>query len=433
MTKKSSHIPQSPFSRATRLFASGAKMVAREVTGQLTGETNAATRIKQARDIVKTLGTLKGAAMKAGQLLSIQAADYLDPEIVAVLRELQDSVSFMPYNQVTMILKRQLGSEKFALIENLSIEPIAAASIGQVHTATIHGKKVAIKIQYPGVASSIDSDLNSLKSLIMGAAKLTGRNMDFAPVLDEINKSLKQEVNYLSEAKNLELTRTLIKDPAYVIPDVFHEFTTETVITQSFEDGERINHWIQSSPSNEDVYIFSKLVLDLVIHEMLHTGVVQTDPNYANFLYRPETKQLVLLDFGATISSSPELRQYLQSNILNLFHGEVDTVMKNIIARGHVSDQESEAVKNTIKELFSIVSTALMDNRHPLPIRNETLQKSLQIKVLNLGTSIKHTPPPKELILMGRKLGGMLNLLKEVDAKINVEQVKAQIKELKIA
>ena len=125
MAKNDKHaIPQSGFIRATKLFASGARVAAREVAGQISGKTTVTTRIKQAQDMVETLGKLKGAAMKAGQLLSIEAAEYLDPEVVAILRKLQDQVSFMPIDQVRFILQRQLGREKFETIEDLSFEPL---------------------------------------------------------------------------------------------------------------------------------------------------------------------------------------------------------------------------------------------------------------------------------------------------------------------
>jgi len=246
MAKKDKHdIPQSSFKRATKLFASGARVAAREVAAQISGKATVTTRIKQAQDMVETLGKLKGAAMKAGQLLSIEAAEYLDPEVVAILRKLQDQVSFMQIDQVRFILQRQLGREKFETIEDLSSEPIAAASIGQVHKAKIGGQTVAIKIQYPGVAKSIDSDLASLKTLLSTMLKVTGKKVDVEPVLEEITKSLKQEVNYLIEAKNVELARRHFLGSSFVVPSVLHDYTTETVLVQSFERGVRINDWIK--------------------------------------------------------------------------------------------------------------------------------------------------------------------------------------------
>ena len=119
----------------------------------------------------------------------MEASDLLHPEIVKILRQLQDDTAFMPIDQVRLILSRQLGREKLGYIEDLSFEPIAAASIGQVHRATIEGQPVAIKIQYPGVAKSIDSDLAVLKKLAGIAMKIYGKTGDVDPIVDEIAKS----------------------------------------------------------------------------------------------------------------------------------------------------------------------------------------------------------------------------------------------------
>ena len=331
-------------------------MAAREISSQIRGGVTVATRLKQAQDLVATLGELKGAAMKAGQLLSIEAAQYLPPEVVTVLRQLQDQTSFMPLDQVRFILQRQLGREKFEMIEDLSAEPIAAASIGQVHKATIGGKSVAIKVQYPGVASSIDADLYALRKIAIAAVKIMGKNVDLSPVLDEITKSLKQEVNYRIEADNLDLTKRELKNPNFIIPEVYREYSTDTVLTLSFEHGVKISEWMKTELGREEREYVSQLIVNLLIDEVLTTGVVQTDPNFANFLYRPEERKLVLLDFGATWVYETELRTHIQSQVVSLFDGKIDHVMEQIHERGYLSRKENDEAKEEFRRILAIVS-----------------------------------------------------------------------------
>jgi aarF domain-containing kinase len=176
MSGKGRKIPQSVIGRTSKLFFSGAKVLTTEVVNRVAGkDSTLATRIRQTEELVQTLGELKGAAMKAGQLLSLELSDVLPPEIVAILRRLQDDTAFMPFAQVQQLLARQLGQVKLAELQDLSTKPIAAASIGQVHRATLHGKPVVVKVQYPGVAGSIDADLGVLRRIIALGLAIQGK------------------------------------------------------------------------------------------------------------------------------------------------------------------------------------------------------------------------------------------------------------------
>ena len=428
MAKKDKHdIPVSGFMRATKLFASGARVAAREVAAQISGKATVTTRIKQAQDMVETLGKLKGAAMKAGQLLSIEAAEYLDPEVVAILRKLQDQVSFMQIDQVRFILQRQFGREKFETIEDLSTEPIAAASIGQVHKAKIGSHIVAIKIQYPGVAKSIDSDLASLRTLAMTMLKVSGKKVDLEPVLDEITKSLKQEVNYLIEAKNMDLARQHFTDSSFVIPSVIHQYTTETVLTQSFEHGVRLNDWIKSQPGAADTDAFTALIVHLLVTEIFATGVVQTDPNYANFLYRPEDRKLVLLDFGATWTYESEFRQRIQRLLMKLLTSDSESMVQAIVDHGYFSPKESDETREKLRVIIDILQKILQNTAGLLSLKDGIPHGELRDLAQSLGLSINHTSPPKDLVLIGRKLGGMVRLLQEINAIVHIPNIQQKI------
>ena len=428
MGKTTKKIPLNAFSRASRLLASGAKVVVQEVASQIAGSENVlATRLKQTQELVSTIGQLKGAAMKAGQMLSMEASDLLHPEIVKILRQLQDDTAFMPIDQVRLILSRQLGREKLGYIEDLSFEPIAAASIGQVHRATIGGQPVAIKIQYPGVAKSIDSDLAVLKKLAAIAMKIYGKTGDVDPIVDEIAKSLKKEVDYRLEAKNIALFRSLVTDSSYVIPKVFDEYSTDTVLTLSFEEGIKINHWIASEPAAAEVEYFASLVLNLLIAEMVEYGVVQTDPNFANFLYRPQDRKLVLLDFGATNMYQVELRELLRTLTLAALSGETDLVLKEIIKAGYLHPNESALVMRQMKDLLALIGQLAEESAQPFPFRNDLWLNQIRSMGQSLAESVEFTLPPKDLLFLGRKLGGMFHMLKDLNAKVDMIAIKQRL------
>ncbi len=164
MAKK---IPDSAFARARKLFTLSSKVIAKEVSHrvkhQLGKNPMLSERIKQAEAIVETLGELKGAAMKAGQLISVEMSEYLPPEILTILRQLHDKSSHYPIADIRKTIKEDLGAAKFAKLRKLSEEPLAAASIGQVHSALLDGEEVVVKVQYPKIIASIDHDMAIVK------------------------------------------------------------------------------------------------------------------------------------------------------------------------------------------------------------------------------------------------------------------------------
>jgi len=155
-------IPTGLWSRGTKLMGMASKMAVNEIGSRIKGWEDEKDKIKNkvelAQTIVKTMSELKGASMKLGQLMSMDLGEYLPPEVIKVLENLHQNSTFLPYDKIEAILKEELG-DKFSHLTNISIIPLAAASIGQVHTATLDGKAVVIKVQYPGVADSIPSDL----------------------------------------------------------------------------------------------------------------------------------------------------------------------------------------------------------------------------------------------------------------------------------
>ena len=431
MAKVGKKIPQSMIGRAGRMLLSGAKVVAMEAADRLSsGETPIATRIKQTQELVSTIGQLKGAAMKAAQLLSIEFSEMLPPEVVAVLRQLHDDSSFMPFDQVRYILGRQLGAEKLSRLEQLTPEPIAAASIGQVHRALLDGRPVAVKIQYPGVGKSIDADLNVLKRMVLLILQIQGKKVDFEPFFKAVVASLKREADYRIEANSMEQYKALLVNPAYRVPEVIREFSSEQVLTLSFESGIRISDWLKSKPDPEQTRHFARLVLGLVIEEMLINGLVQTDPNFGNFLYLPNEGVLVLLDFGATHSYSLQQRRDLLRIIKLVMAKRHTDAVKACQDLGLVHPAESEESVGLLVECMDLLAQLMHPEYQPFQYRNDAWLKEVRTSATRAGQSFAHTPPPTDLAFLGRKLGGMFHMLKDFEAVVDMTEFRSRIEQL---
>jgi len=414
-------IPKSIVARASRLFFSGAKIAAREVANRLISEdSKLANRIRQTEELVATLSQLKGAAMKAGQLISLEFSDMLPPEILAILRQLHDSSTFMPFDQVRYILNRELGAEKFSSLEELTPEPIAAASIGQVHKAVLNGRPVAVKIQYPGVSKSIDSDLAVIRRIVNLGIQMRGKTVDMEPIFTEIASGLKREADYQIEAANVEVYRKALAGSKYIVPSIYHDYSTQRVLCMSFEEGRRLSDWIKAQPSREDVDRFARLIINLLIDELLTNGIMQTDPNFGNFLYRPIEGELVLLDFGATNTFSVEFRRVLRQILDRIVAGDFDQVMELTFSQGYLSRQESAETVAYFRALVEKVTWMMQPERQPFRYRNDEWLREVRELATKFALSVRFSAPPHQLFFLNRKLAGMFHLLKDIDAEVEM-------------
>ena len=216
------------------------------------------------------------------------------------------------------------------------------------------------------------------------------------------------------------------------MPSVLHDYTTETVLVQSYEHGVRINDWIKSQPSAADVDVFSGLIMHLLVTEIFATGVVQTDPNYANFLYRPDEKKLVLLDFGATWTYEAEFRHRLHGLVMKLIKDDSKSMVQAIEDHGYFSPKESTETKEKLRIFIDILQQVTQNTDGLLSIKEEIPHSELREVGQSLGLTIKHTSPPKDLVLIGRKLAGMVRLLQEINALVHIPDLHKKIEDVKI-
>ncbi len=252
-----------------------------------------------ARAAADELARLRGAAMKVGQLLSMDAGDFIPPELAEIFARLRAMAEPMPGGELRRTLERNWGRDWLKRFERFDVKPIAAASIGQVHRAlTKDGRDLAVKVQYPGVRESIDSDVDNLAALLK-VSGLIPEGLDIGPILADAKAQLRNEADYLREAGLLGRYRALLEgDEDFNVPAVEADLTTPTVLAMRYAAGAPIE--AQTSASQEARDRIMRLLIDLTLRELFGFRLMQTDPNFANYRFDPASGKIVLLDFGAT-------------------------------------------------------------------------------------------------------------------------------------
>jgi aarF domain-containing kinase len=379
------------------------------------------TRLEQAKLIAENLSQLKGAAMKAGQLLSLDAADYFPPEAVEILSKLQGKAEPIEWSIMREVLVEELGEERLAKFEKLSEEAAASASIGQVHKARYLGRNVAVKIQYPGVADSIDSDLKILRTMAQGFVSVSGRKMDLKELFEEFSIVLQQEADYELELKNMARFRELMAPyPEFIVPEPIPEMSAQRVLTMTWENGFNVNDWLKMNPPVHEREQITKMALDLYCKEFFEWGFVQTDPNYANYIIQTRPLKLVLLDFGAALHYTPEFRQEYVNLLKSLATLDRQKIMRSFTEFGLIDERESEEAKENFMELLTWSLEPFQPSRQPFRFRDDDYAKRAREIGQKFSQSLKYSAPPKKILFLHRKLGGIFQLLKKMDVQLDV-------------
>ena len=252
-----------------------------------------------ARRVTDQLSTLRGAAMKLGQLVSMDAGDMLPAELSDILGALRSDAQPMPRAQLLSQLEGAWGLDWRARVPRFDMAPIAAASIGQVHRArAADGRDLAVKVQYPGVARSINSDVDNVATLLR-VSGLVPKSLAITPLLDEAKRQLHEEADYVREAAMLTAYRERLKDDGrFLVPAAHADLSGGSVLAMDYAPGASLDSLVTADQAVRDRV--AGALTELVARELWEWGWMQTDPNLANTLVRRDTGQIVLLDFGAT-------------------------------------------------------------------------------------------------------------------------------------
>lgn len=261
--------------------------------------------------IAETLGEMKGAVMKVGQIAS-QYKDIFPPEVAKAIAKLQRQAPPMPYAQIQQQIEKELGKPITQLFKSFEQTPFAAASIGQVHKARLaDDTEVVVKVQYPGVDQACESDLKQVRLALrlMGMLKVDKKLQD--RLFQEIQDSLHEELNYEIEAQNLAVFHTFHAqlDDKIIIPKVFHEYSTRRVLTLSLEGGDSIE-----TASTWDLNTRNQLgrrLIQALGQQMFYLKRFHCDPHPGNFAFRADGS-VIIYDFGGVKTLSNEIVQHFK-------------------------------------------------------------------------------------------------------------------------
>jgi predicted unusual protein kinase regulating ubiquinone biosynthesis (AarF/ABC1/UbiB family) len=379
-----------------------------------------------AQRLTDTLSNLRGAAMKLGQMLSLHGEDLLPREFVEILAAVRNQAHFMPEAQVRGVLVRELGTGWESRFAEFDFEPLAAASIGQVHSATGRdGADLAVKIQYPGVDRSIGSDVDNL-AVLLKMTRILPVELDLDPVLEEVKKELKREADYRREADNTERYRELCGDePGVFVPGVHRSVSsrrvlaTDRVFALPIEDLRSPEH-----PQQRRDRLGERL-LRLVLRELFEFRFMQTDPNFANYLFDPAEERIALLDFGSTRRFTQKFTESYRRMLVAVVEDEREELFRISRELGFLTGREGPETRDMYLELMTLLTEPLRAPR-PYDFASSDLARRAREAGLEALTRHRLPNPPAETLFLHRKLGGSFLLAGHIGAVVDTHALYRQ-------
>jgi len=375
-----------------------------------------------ARRLADRLSEMRGAAMKVGQLLSMEAGDILPDPLPDMLSRLRDQAHAMPLGQVADVLDNAWGADWKSKFSRFHFTPIAAASIGQVHEAeTKDGRHLAIKIQYPGIAQSIDSDLNNVVALFR-MFRLLPAGLDIEPLLEEAKRQLHAEADYHAEAEHLRSYASYLgSQPGFRVPSVADDLTTQTVLAMDYVDGEPIE-MLANSPRESREKVAERLT-KLALRELFDWRLMQTDPNFANFRYRSESDEVILLDFGAARRFDAALVEAFRTLVDASLGGDESAVERAAMAVGYLGPEDAPAYRRAVVDMVSIAAEpARFPGAYDFATSDLSERLSQHVMGMHTEQNFGRLPPP-DMLYIHRKLGGLYLLLKRINSRVPIAEL----------
>ena len=433
------------FSIAKASFVAGTRWATANASSMFANEDTKNKKRKQAMSeqanyLVQEIGKLKGSIVKIGQMMALYGEHFLPPEITEALHTLNNNTVALSWPAIKTQLRNELGSK----LDDLTIdhEPLGTASLAQVHRAVrkSDGLEIVLKIQYPGVAEAIDSDMSLFRNMLK-LTRMVPQTREFDEWFEEVREMMHREVNYHMEADATRRFYDRLKDDGrYIVPQIIDEYCTDRVLCMTFERGVPVNSPVMLSLPQARRDKLGEASLEVTIREIFEWGEMQTDPNFGNYLVRLGNgkdieDKIVLLDFGA-------IRQFDQ-NLLNVARGLIIAgyqhdlnQMVDAMQGYNFFDQMPANVKPGMAKVFLLATESFSSpqNNPDLPPdimdadgKYDWRKSQLHARVIKqAGESMASryfSVPPKEFMFISRKFIGAYTFMTVIDAHTNMRKM----------
>jgi len=428
------------FALARLGVGAGAKIAVHSLTNIFRGQVSRSDADRtfyseQAQVLADEIGQLKGSVMKAGQMLAMFGDYFLPPEAVEVLGQLQDDTPPVAWSVIEPQLRSALSP---AVLRELEIDeqPLAAASLGQAHRARRRrdGLELVVKVQYPGVAEAIGSDIKTLSRLLM-ASRLTPKNIDLTPIFAEVREMLERECDYEREARYTEtFAQRLEADKRFVVPRVQHAYSAPRVLTTTYEAGVSPgNALVKALPQARRNRLGLSFV-ELFLTEFFGWGLVQTDPHFGNYRVRLDADgndQLVLLDFGATRAFDPVFIKNYSQIVTGAVNQDQAAIRAGAQAIGLIGADFPSPAMEAFASMCERIVEPFDPMRAPEALRTAAghyrfAASDLPMRVSQIAArnalTLSFRLPPREIVFLHRRLGGVFIALATLAAELDLRQ-----------
>ena len=360
-------------------------------------------------DWFDTLGELKGAAMKLGQIAA-QYRDFMPPEVAEQLARLQRDATPWPYAEILPVLETQWRQAQFERVAHIDTEAMAAASIGQVHRARLDdGTEVAIKVRYPGVADAVDADIANLSRLFKMARFIPARGKDIDAIMAELRERFIEETDYRQELAHLETLRTL-ELPGFVLPEPIPDLCNEAVMVTTL---------VESAPIDSAGAAIGQTVCEAICLQVFTHGIIHADPHPGNFGITADGR-IALYDFGCIKRFDLASRKAMRDVVAAGLTGNWAAMHHAMEDLGVVPTGQWHAHKAIYTDIYQRETRIVLDHLQARPVyvfTDDGLLEDIRRELRHSLRHWRHFNAAPELVFLMRTLSGLYWILRSVNAE----------------
>ena len=380
-------------------------------------------KIDVAKDIVQSMGELKGAFMKMGQMLSISDDLIMPTEVSDLFKELQKDAPSMPRSDLDKVFLKSFGKIPEGLFKSFDRVPIAAASIGQVHKAVLpSGEVVAVKVQYPNILKATQNDFKNIDQIKKFFSLIFPDIVDVTNLVKEMKRSLLQECDYVKERSEMLKFRSSFEKefPNIHVPRTFDPFCSESILTMEFLEGDDFEKSLSYSQEEKD--FLGQLLFDSYIYCLFRERKIHSDPQHGNYFF--SKKNVKLLDYGSTREFSEGFVKRYAALLLAMEEDDYSLYKNVIIDLGVFLETDSEEMfRRHFQLIKDTYNPYTKEGSYPLLDVNPFLKVKDFIKTIDLR---KRKFPREEFFLLDRSTLGLFLKLRRWGSRVNwVRAMKA--------